>query len=189
METYIPRSQELNSTCGQTCLANAMALYGIPTSQAEAIGHCGENVKDGADFWTISKAVRKYGFYPVIRMYHRKAHQKLAFEWVKSQTVNGKTVMAHINGFGTEDHAVLILEVRGTKVLVFDPSKEVPFLITKRNLFKAWWNYDVLKEGESPAILLLSWTPRTKTARKAVYLRQSLLSPKPAVLVTEKTRL
>jgi ABC-type bacteriocin/lantibiotic exporter with double-glycine peptidase domain len=193
VKPYLPRDQALNYTCGPVCIANALALYGLPTSQEECQGACGVGA-DGTTTAKLMMGVRKMGFYPIKKILltkDRKQWNKL-FKWMGVQTDLGRYVICSINGNGTEGHWILIIQVLPKGILVWDPSENFPELIQKKNLFKAWWNVNFPGiESETTGdgdVTIVSLSPRSKLTKRAVEIKYKLLHPPVAELPIEKTK-
>jgi ABC-type bacteriocin/lantibiotic exporter with double-glycine peptidase domain len=192
VKAYLPREQTLSYTCGPVCLANALALYGISTSQEECQGACGTG-RNGTSERDLSKGIRKMGFHPIEKVEisdDRERWNKL-YKWVEDQTNQGRFVICSINGHGAMGHFVLLMRVHGTKVLVWNPSVNYPYLIKKSNLFKAWWNVNKPELNISPeeypsCVSLISLSPRSKLAKRAVQVRYNTMWPTLEQLPTEK---
>lgn len=190
---YLPRSQKKGYNCGPTAVANAMAIYGIPTTPEEAHGACAAG-KQGTDEDEVGTMLRFYGFDPVIyREGDKRRSGAATLKWVKQRTDYGRLVIASINGHGDNGHWILILGVitdyrQGTFVHVWDPNDDRSKLVPTNNLFDAWWNVESDDEdGYEPAgVILVAMAPRKRLAKQAVRIRRNLQSPPFGQLPTKK---
>ena len=185
MRLYQPRDQVRKYTCGPSCIANALALYGIPTSQEEAQGAC-ETGKDGTNEDDLKKGLRKLGFYPMTRESVKRSDNQRILKWAKAQTDQGRFVICSINGEGSEGHWVLILNISRAGVMVWNPSYAYPEIVTKRNLFQAWWGVDFGYPGLKSGIWAVALAPRTKILKRAAEIRKALTFPKKGKLPVDK---
>lgn len=194
MKPYLPRDQTLRYTCGPVCIANALAIYGIPTSQEECQGACGSN-HEGTSEAQLEMGIRKMGFYPVVKEVRSKDRAKWEklLAWIKGQTEMGRFVCAVINGNGPESHWILIMRVTRRGIHVFNPSVNYSYVVKKRNLFKAWWNVNLPEFNNDPVAIpentyVVSMSPRTGLTRRAVALRANMLNPPDGALPTAKVK-
>lgn len=189
---YLPRSQ-LNDTgwCGPTCLANAIAIYGIPTSIEEAAGACKTpDTETGANVRNISLGMKHYGFKANIKLVSKKSLVSDAFNWMASKLTAGQIVMVSVNGNYANGHWILVLNVTRAGVHVWDPNDESSKVISRKNLLAAWWNQnspnDPEREQYHQGLELIAMSPRSKLAKRAVEIRTNLLAPPFGFLPTDK---
>lgn len=187
---YMPRSQPSGlGWCGPVCIANALAIYGIPTTQEECAGACQTPSDEGSDKKDIHKGLKKFGFRANIKDVREKSKFSQTLRWVKNQTDNGKFVICSINGHYEAGHWILILGVSSRGIQVWDPHDEGSKLISRKNLFKAWWNVTSSKDPipDPPSqVLLIAMSPRAKLARRAVEVRRNLINPPNGELPVDK---
>lgn len=194
VKPYLARDQVQKYTCGPVCIANALALYGIPTSQEECQGACGSN-HEGTSEAQLAMGIRKMGFYPIVKEVRTKDRTKWnkLLKWIEAQTEMGRFVIAVINGNGTESHWILIMRVTKRGIHVFNPSVNYSYVVKKRNLFKAWWNVNLPEMDNDPVaipenVYVVSMSPRTGLTRRAAALRANLLNPPDGELPTFKVK-
>jgi len=188
---YLPKSQPPGiGWCGPTSLANALAIYGIPTTPEECAGACQAPGPDqGVTDDDLARGLKKFGFRANKKTATKKSEFQRIFKWVRKQTDTGKLVLCTINGNYATCHIVLIMRVVRGGVQVWDPHDNESKVISRRNLFQAWWNITDPKDREMETltgVALIAMSPRSKLARRAVEVRTNLLNPPKGKLPTEK---
>jgi hypothetical protein len=180
----LPGPTQLNDGCMLACIANAMNLYRIPTSQYEAFGKCNPTSGGGVTNEEAARGLRRYGFRPLIKKWYSQDDHERAYKWLQRQTQNGKFVIIGINGFTDPGyHAILAICADKSKVTIWNPDDANPKSVLKSNLFKVWWNWRQ-PEGETirPHIDLIGMSPRTQITKRAVEIQCHLVNPHDGVL-------
>ena len=177
---YLPRSQLDNTSwCGQTCLANAIALYGLPTSIEECAGACREAGDSGTDTTQLARGLKHYGFKANAKLVEDKKLGPSVWRWVKSKLAIGQIVLCAVNG-NYRSHCILLLRVVPGGVQVWDPNEELSKVVPLRNLFATWWNCNAPDDPEQQCkecYDVIAMSPRSKLAKRAVAIRRNLLYP------------
>lgn len=192
MGFQLPRSQKADTGwCGPQCLANAIALYGIPTTVEEAAGACRTpDTNSGASFSDLARGLKHYGFKGIIQRYAKKGDAKKALAWVQRKTEAGQIIVIGVNGNYENAHYILLLDLIRSGAHIFDPNEELSKIITRRNLLQAWWNTNAPGDPEAGRYLegieLLAMSPRSRLAKRAVEIRRNLRSPPRGALETSK---
>lgn len=188
-QVYLPKDMPAGVPwCGPFCIANAMVLYGIPTTPEECAGACKASDDKGSDQYELAKGLRKFGFRANLKDVRSQDKFNATYRWLRKQTDAGKFVVCGINGNYEGGHWVLILQVKGKRILVWDPEDVNPKTVTRKNLYRAWWN---VTSPEHPTdtpnqVLLVAMSPRGKIARRAVEVRRNLINPAKGKLPTDK---
>lgn len=193
LKPYLPKDQVIGrGWCGPTCMANGMALYGLPATPEACAGAAGVDHQEGMTPEDMKKGLKAFGFRLLekdVRDSSPKSHRK-TLEWVEKQTKAGKFVMCVINGNYEESHWILLLNVVRGGVHIWDPNDSYSKVVSRANLFRAWWNVtapeDTDPEQDPNQIWLGALSPRSRLARRAVEIRRNLLNPPRGVLPTDK---
>lgn len=190
-QPYLPKSQPRHvGWCGPTALANALALYGIPSSPEECAGACQvTDITVGARAEDMIRGLKRFGFRALARDIRDSKESAKLLRWVQKQTSHGKLVICGINGNYNEGHWILILGVTPPGVHVWDPNEDASKIVTRKNLYAAWWCVTSPEDPDQSLpsqIWLAAMSPRTKLARRAVEIRANLLNPPPGELPTDK---
>jgi ABC-type bacteriocin/lantibiotic exporter with double-glycine peptidase domain len=189
---YLPRSQiEDVGWCGQTCLANAIALYGIPTSLEECVGATrAADTEIGADKDELAAGLKHFGFKGIIKQVSKKSGMRDAWTWVREKLEAGQIVICSINGNYDNGHWILLLQVKKNEIHIWDPNRDFSEVITRKNLFKAWWNENAPDDPKGETYLegieVIAMSPRSRLAKRAVEIRRNLLYPRTGELPTDK---